>query len=132
LAGMTRVEEVAEIRSELRDRFGPIPPPVVHLLEVVEIRIAARALGIERLEAVGGRAVVTFAPSTPVSPERLVRAASAEPGRLRLRKEFVVEAPIPRGPWPAVRGGLAEFLGTLRRAWLVRAFAGHRCSFSRS
>ncbi|MEK6530645.1 MAG: TRCF domain-containing protein, partial [candidate division NC10 bacterium] len=48
LAGMTRVEEVAEIRSELRDRFGPLPPPVVHLLEVVEIRIAARALGIER------------------------------------------------------------------------------------
>jgi len=114
LAGMTRVEEVAEIRSELRDRFGPLPPPVVHLLEVVEIRIAARALGIERLEAVGGRAVVTFAPSTPVSPERLVRAASAEPGRLRLRKEFVVEAPIPRGPWSAVRGALAEFLGTLR------------------
>ena len=114
LAGMTRVEEVAEIRSELRDRFGPLPPPVVHLLEVVEIRIAARALGIERLEAVGGRAVVTFAPSTPVSAERLVRAASAEPGRLRLRKEFVVEAPIPRGPWSAVRGALAEFLGTLR------------------
>jgi transcription-repair coupling factor (superfamily II helicase) len=114
LAGVARVEEVAEIRSELRDRFGPLPPPVVHLLEVVEIRIAARALGIERLEAVGGKAVVTFAPSTPVSPERLVRAASAGPGRVRLRKEFVVEAPIPRGPWPAVRAALAEFLGTLR------------------
>ncbi|MBI2555712.1 MAG: transcription-repair coupling factor [Candidatus Rokubacteria bacterium] len=113
LAGLTRAEEVAEIHAELRDRFGPLPPPVVHLLEIVELRAAARALGIERLEAVGGRAVVTFAPSTPVAPERLVRAVSTEPGRLRLRKEFVVEAPIPRGPWPAVRQALGELLGSL-------------------
>jgi transcription-repair coupling factor (superfamily II helicase) len=114
LAGMARAEEVAETRAELRDRFGPLPPPVVHLLEVVELRTMARALGIERLEAVGGKAVVTFAPSTEVSPERLVRAISAAAGRLRLRKEFVLEASIPRGPWPAVRQALSELLGTFQ------------------
>ncbi len=114
LAAAARAEEVAEIRAELRDRFGPLPAPVTQLLEVVELRTLARRLGIERLEAVGGRAVVTFAPSTPVSPERLLGVISAEAGRLRLRKEFVVEAPIPRGPWPAVRQALRELLQSLR------------------
>ncbi|MGH7263007.1 MAG: transcription-repair coupling factor, partial [Candidatus Rokuibacteriota bacterium] len=67
LAGITRVEEVAEARAELRDRFGPLPPPVMHLLEVVELRAMARQLGIERVEALGGKALLTFSPVTPVS-----------------------------------------------------------------
>ncbi|MBI4590640.1 MAG: transcription-repair coupling factor [Candidatus Rokubacteria bacterium] len=114
LAGVTRMEEIAEIRAELRDRFGPLLPPVEHLLEVIEIRALARQLGIERVEAVGGRALLTFAPSTPVSPERLIRAIREAPGRLRLKKEFVVEAPIPREPWPLVRKALGELLGMFR------------------
>jgi transcription-repair coupling factor (superfamily II helicase) len=114
LAGLTRVEEVAEARAELRDRFGPPPPPVIHLLEIVELRAMARQLGIERVEAVGGKALLTFSPVTPVSPERLLRAIRAEPGRLRLRKEFVLEATLPPGPWPEVRRALGTLLDTLR------------------
>jgi transcription-repair coupling factor (superfamily II helicase) len=114
LASIVRAEEIAEIRAELRDRFGPLPPPAEHLLEVIEIRALARQLGIEKVEAVGERALLTFAPFTPVSPERLVRAIREAAGRLRLRKEFVVEAPIPRGPWPVVRRALGELLGAFR------------------
>jgi transcription-repair coupling factor (superfamily II helicase) len=114
LAGITRSAEIDEVRDELRDRFGPLPPPVVRLLEVVELRTAARALGIERLEAAGSKVLLTFAPSTPVSPERLLRAIRAEPGRLRLKKEFILEATLPQGPWPVVRKALGELLGTFR------------------
>ncbi len=110
LAGITRSEEIAEVRDELRDRFGPLPAPVARLLEIVEIRTAARALGIERVEAKGGRVHLTFAPSTPVSPERLLRAVRAHPAKLRLKKEFVVEATVPAEPWPAVRQALGELL----------------------
>ncbi len=114
LAGIRRAEEITEVRSELRDRFGPLPPPVTHLLEVVEIRTAARALGIERVEAADGRVLLTFARSTPVSPERLLRAIHEGPGRLRLKREFVVEATLPRGPWAVVRKALMELLESVR------------------
>jgi len=114
LAGITRAEEIADARSELRDRFGPLPPAAARLLEVVEIRSAARALGIERVEAVGSRVLLTFSPATPVSPEGLLRAIRAEPGRLRLKKEFVVEATLPEGPWPVVRQALETLLETFR------------------
>jgi len=38
--------ELAAFRQELADRFGPAPQPVLKLLEVVELRMAAEAAGI--------------------------------------------------------------------------------------
>src|SRR5262249_18921274 len=71
LGELAAEDEVAELRAELADRFGPLPPPVEALLEVVSIRVRARALRVERLEARGGRVTVTFAASTPVPPDRI-------------------------------------------------------------
>jgi transcription-repair coupling factor (superfamily II helicase) len=113
LAALTALDGIDGVRAELVDRFGALPTPVAHLLEVIGLRVAARKLGIARIEAVGGTALLTFAPSTSVSPDRLVRAIVQSGGRLRLRKEFVLEAKIPGAPWSAVREALAELLERL-------------------
>ncbi len=110
LAGLADPAGIDEVRAELIDRFGPLPPPTVHLLEVVALRVKARELGIEKVEALGGVALLSFAPSTSVAPDRVVRAIAESRGRLRLRKEFVLEAQIPRDPWPTVRRGLEDLL----------------------
>jgi transcription-repair coupling factor (superfamily II helicase) len=104
-------DELADLGAELQDRFGPLPDPAAQLLDIVRIRIAARALGVERVEAGEGKAVITFAPSTAIDPARLVVAIQASRGRLRLRREFTLEAAVAAGPWPAVRDSL---LGVLR------------------
>jgi transcription-repair coupling factor (superfamily II helicase) len=104
---------IAEMRSELTDRFGPPPPPVEALLDVVELRVLARRLHAERVEAGEGRALVTFAGSTPVTPERILAVIGRAGGGVRMRKEFVLEARIPAGPWPAVRDALRALLESL-------------------
>jgi transcription-repair coupling factor (superfamily II helicase) len=114
LAEIERPEDVADARAELTDRYGPPPPAVEGLLDVVGLRVAARGLGIERVEAGGGRAVLTFAASTPVTPERMLKTIAASRGALKLRKEYTVEARIPAEPWPAVRDALAKLLDALR------------------
>ncbi len=111
LAGAAGDGELAELRAELADRFGPLPEPAQQLIDVVRIRIAARALGIERVESGEGSAVITFAPSTPVEPAALIKAIQASRGRLKMRREFTVEAAVARGGWPAVRDSL---LGVLK------------------
>jgi transcription-repair coupling factor (superfamily II helicase) len=111
LAGAAGAEELADLRAELLDRFGPLPEPAEQLIDIVRIRIEARTLGIERLEAGGGKAVITFSPRTAVEPERLVAAIQASRGRLRMRREFTLEAAIATGGWAAVRDSL---LGVLR------------------
>src|SRR5438128_4932849 len=107
--------ELADFQSELADRFGPPPAAVEHLLEVVAIRIGARPLGIEKLEARDGRAVIKFAPSTPLSPDRLVRLIERSRGRLRMSREFALEAGLPAGDWRATRDALLELLDQLKR-----------------
>jgi transcription-repair coupling factor (superfamily II helicase) len=114
LAGLTRLEEIEAVRAELQDRFGALPPPAERLLEVVELRVEARALGIEKVEAAGGTAVVTFSPFTRVLPERLLALLREAEGKVRLRREFVLEAAIPEYPWSAVRRALGDLLGKFR------------------
>jgi transcription-repair coupling factor (superfamily II helicase) len=113
LAGAAGDDELADLRAELQDRFGPLPEPAEQLLDIVRVRIAARALGVERVEAGQGKAVITFAPSTPIEPGRLVAAIQASRGRLRMRREFTLEATIAAGGWPATRDSLLGVLGGL-------------------
>jgi len=80
LAGAASDAEVADLRAELADRFGPLPAAADQLLDIVRIRVAARAVGIEKVEAGDGKALVTFSPGTTLPPERLVRAIQRKPG----------------------------------------------------
>lgn len=46
------------LRTELRDRFGPVPPPVEGLFRAVSVRMAAEAAGVPEVRAQSGQ--VTF------------------------------------------------------------------------
>ena len=50
--------ELAAFRQELVDRFGPLPQPVLRLLEVVELRMAAETAGIASISREEGDLVV--------------------------------------------------------------------------
>jgi transcription-repair coupling factor (superfamily II helicase) len=120
LTGAVSRDAVSDLRAELADRFGPLPPPAEQLLDVVAVRVAARPLGIEKVEAGGGKVLITFSAVTPLDPSRLLRAIHESKGRLRMRGEFTLEAAIaghsdgpaghsdgpPRDGWPAVRNSL--------------------------
>jgi transcription-repair coupling factor (superfamily II helicase) len=116
LAGATTDDAVAELRAELMDRFGPLPTPAEQLLDTVRIRVAARDLGIERLEVGEGKALITFSAATRLDPQRLVVAIQKSRGRLRLKREFTLEAAIDRGPFPVVRDAVLQLLMELPRA----------------
>ena len=64
--------EVALIRDELLDRFGRLPSEAENLLEVIRLKIAARRLGIVRIETLRGEIVLQFAPKSQIDPDRLV------------------------------------------------------------
>jgi transcription-repair coupling factor (superfamily II helicase) len=113
LAGAADEAEVDALGAELADRFGPLPEPVDRLLDVVRIRVAARALGVEKVEAGEGIALLTFARDTRVDPARLVGIIQASDGRLVMRREYTVEARLPRAGWPRVRDALRAVLAEL-------------------
>ena len=52
--------DVAAFRQEVTDRFGPMPPPVLRLAEVAEIRLAAESAGVASMSREDGQLVVRF------------------------------------------------------------------------
>jgi len=60
---LTRVTEPVEIealRTEVRDRFGPLPPPAEAFFAAASLRIIGGLLGIEGVLVRGGEARITF------------------------------------------------------------------------
>jgi transcription-repair coupling factor (superfamily II helicase) len=52
--------DLAAFRQELTDRFGPMPGPVVRLVEVAELRLAAEGAGVASMSREDGQLVVRF------------------------------------------------------------------------
>ena len=60
---ISRIDEARDLealRAELRDRFGPLPPPAEAMLATAQLRILGGALGIEGILVRGNEARVNF------------------------------------------------------------------------
>ncbi|MFQ5697075.1 MAG: transcription-repair coupling factor [Myxococcota bacterium] len=72
LSGALDDAEVAEIRADLLDRFGPLPSETENLLDVIRLKLRCRALGIVSAEA-GAREIVLRVGDAPrLDPSRLM------------------------------------------------------------
>ncbi len=60
LARARSAGDLAAFRQEVVDRFGPLPAPVLRLLEVAELRLAAESAGIASVSREEGLLVVRF------------------------------------------------------------------------
>jgi transcription-repair coupling factor (superfamily II helicase) len=60
LTAITMPEEIEALRGELRDRFGPLPPPAEAMLAAATLRLVGGALGIEGILVRGDEARITF------------------------------------------------------------------------
>jgi transcription-repair coupling factor (superfamily II helicase) len=84
-------EQLQDMRGELIDRFGLLPPPVSALLDCHRLRIAAKALGIARVEAGAESIQLQFIPDPPVNADKIValiqrcsECALSGPNRLKI------------------------------------------------
>ena len=64
--------ELAEIRADLLDRFGPLPSESEALLEVIRLKIRCRDLGILSLDTAGGALVLQVSARSRIDPRQLV------------------------------------------------------------
>jgi transcription-repair coupling factor (superfamily II helicase) len=93
---LTEPAALEALRQELQDRFGPPPPAVERLLLVIEVKLLARQLFLERIEQRGLEVLLTFHPQTPVEPHRLLQWLQTTAPRFRFHSEHVVRMPLPR------------------------------------
>jgi transcription-repair coupling factor (superfamily II helicase) len=130
-------DELARALEELTDRYGPLPPSVLHLAGYGRIRIAADRLGIETIDREGQSVVIRFRPTAPLDPVRLVKVVQEYPGAVlvppvSLKLDLATPLTSPAAhraavrPGPAGRGGGGRAGGTASAQswWTTRATAG--------
>lgn len=64
----TACAQLKEIFDEIRDRFGPPPPPAERLVELQELRILAQPTPVEKLGLRDGEVELELAPETKLTP----------------------------------------------------------------
>ncbi len=72
LANCESQERIDDLQEELIDRFGDLPDAVKALVETHRLRIAARGIGIVKIDAHAESALLQFEPKPPVDPMRII------------------------------------------------------------
>jgi transcription-repair coupling factor (superfamily II helicase) len=72
LANCQSQEKIDDMQEELIDRFGKLPDPVKALIETHRLRIAAKTVGITKIDAHGEAASLQFMEKPPIDPMRII------------------------------------------------------------
>jgi transcription-repair coupling factor (superfamily II helicase) len=96
LAGAATDADIAEVRAELVDRFGPAPEPAENLLAVASLRVLARRYGLTDITVAGRQ--IRFVPlnlreSQTLRLTRIYKGAVVKPAV----KTVLVPAPTETG-----------------------------------
>jgi transcription-repair coupling factor (superfamily II helicase) len=84
LADRAGIESFA---AELIDRFGPIPPEVENLMEIVAIKQLCRAAGVDRVDAGPKGALIGFHKDVPPNVPALMVWLNDQRGAIKLRPD---------------------------------------------
>jgi transcription-repair coupling factor (superfamily II helicase) len=100
-------EEKQDVRRELEDRFGTLPPSVANLLEYAVLKSMCERLRISSVERQGSRIAIRFHPETTLDPAMLVAVVRSRKG-IKLDPSGVLWMEVARGE--AVPGALRNVL----------------------
>lgn len=80
-------DAILDMREELIDRFGDIPPEVDNLLKTVEIKQLCRVANIEKVEAGAKGILLMFHNNTFAKPEKLIDFIQKQFGKIKIRPD---------------------------------------------
>ncbi|GAA4337973.1 transcription-repair coupling factor [Pigmentiphaga soli] len=109
LANCEDAGDLDAVQEELIDRFGKLPDAARALIEIHRLRLAARPVGVAKIDASESAAVLQFVPNPPIDPLRIIALVQKNRG-MRLsgqdKLRMDIKAPDLKARVDAVRGVL--------------------------
>ncbi|HSC81969.1 MAG TPA: transcription-repair coupling factor, partial [Chitinolyticbacter sp.] len=96
LANCESADELDDLMQELIDRFGLLPDAAKVLLDCHRLRMLAKPLGIQKIDAADSAIVITFAKNTVIEPFKII-------GLVQSKKHYKMVPPDRlrvEGNWP--------------------------------
>jgi transcription-repair coupling factor (superfamily II helicase) len=88
IASVTSREELDDLKAELIDRFGPLPPYTLSLLRLTQLKLHAAKAGIRKIDAGASSGYVIFEEQNTIDPKRVLKLIQGRP------KEYRMEGPL--------------------------------------
>ncbi|OPX99079.1 MAG: Transcription-repair-coupling factor [Syntrophorhabdus sp. PtaU1.Bin002] len=83
LSKIREESELADMRDELKDRYGNIPGPLANLLDVISLKCVLTRAGIRKLEHAPRQVILHVSEKTPIDMKRLLSLVKND-GRVKL------------------------------------------------
>jgi transcription-repair coupling factor (superfamily II helicase) len=88
-------QELSEIRDELMDLYGFVPPEAEHLFEVIRIKHLLKAVRGKKMGYDGKNLFIFFHEKSPVEPAKLVELSRKRLKGMRLTPDYKLYLPVP-------------------------------------
>ncbi|OGT66155.1 MAG: transcription-repair coupling factor [Gammaproteobacteria bacterium RIFCSPHIGHO2_12_FULL_45_9] len=85
LADTHTAEELADLKAEIIDRFGPLPLAAETLCEITALKQAAVTLGIHKIEIGSAIGHILFVPKPPVDPLKIIELIQKYPKQYQIQ-----------------------------------------------
>jgi transcription-repair coupling factor (superfamily II helicase) len=112
--------ELAAFRQELVDRFGPLPVPVLRLLEVVELRMAAENAGIVSISREEGELVVRLGTLSRAAAMRALATMGRDAVRFGSNQARIRLPRDPERSWSVAQSVVARLIPAAEDQRLAR------------
>jgi transcription-repair coupling factor (superfamily II helicase) len=84
IANAANDAELDELKIELIDRFGLLPPPLKTLFAITSLKLLAQRLGVAKIQAGAEGGSIRFAERSKVDPIKLIKLIEGDKERYRL------------------------------------------------
>ena len=107
-------EELAEIRAELLDCYGLVPPEVENLLSVISVRNLLKGLKGTKMGYDGRAMTVALQEKSPIDPRRIIDMYKGKVRGVQLTPDLKLTVPMPDLKGPEILVRARELLHSLR------------------
>jgi len=84
IAGIAAQEELEEMKAEMIDRFGPMPPFAQALFCIARLKLRAARLGVRKVNVGAAAGFVDFEERNGIDPKRVLKLIQSRPKEYRL------------------------------------------------
>jgi transcription-repair coupling factor (superfamily II helicase) len=80
IAGVENEDQLEDVRSELEDRYGPLPGPVRNLIDAAALKLLSERVGVLGIDRKREAIQIRFSEDAKVDPTRLAQFVASRKG----------------------------------------------------
>jgi transcription-repair coupling factor (superfamily II helicase) len=97
LAKMTELNEIADFKAELMDRFGDLNTETENLLLKIMLRVLAIKAGVNRVDLKGRQLLLSFSQAHQKNPSGIVDMILSEQDRFEITPDHILKVKLKKG-----------------------------------